>query len=110
MAFSADGQRILTGSEDQTAKMWEADTGKELLTLNGHSGEVFSVAFSPDGQRILTSSGNGTAKVWDAATGKELLTLSGHNSPVSSSPFPGRPANSYWQFCWDCQRVGGGQW
>ena len=80
MAFSSDGQRIVTGSVDQTAKVWEAASGKELLTLKGHSGSIRSVAFSPDGQRIVTGSDDKTAKVWEAASGRELLTLKGHSA------------------------------
>jgi len=87
VAYSPDGQRIVTGSTDGTAKVWEAATGKELLTLKGHRGGIFSVAYSPDGQRILTGSQDNTAKVWEAATGKELLTLNGHSDGVSSVAF-----------------------
>ena len=67
MAFSPDGQRIVTCSDDQTAKVWDSASGKELLTLKGHGGGVASVAFSPDGQRIVTGSADQTAKVWDSA-------------------------------------------
>jgi hypothetical protein len=74
VAFSPDGQRIVTGGRDQTAKVWELASGKELLTLKGHSGLVLSVAFSPDGQQIATGSGDGTAKVWEAATGQQVAT------------------------------------
>ena len=63
---------------DQTAKVWDAATGRELLTLPGHTDAVFGVAFSPDGTRLATASGDQTAKVWDVATGRELLTLAGH--------------------------------
>jgi WD40 repeat protein/serine/threonine protein kinase len=86
-AFSPDGQRIVTASDDHTAKAWEAVTGKELLTLQGHSKAVNSAAFSPDGQRIVTGSDDHTAKVWEAATGKELLTLKGHSDPVGEVAF-----------------------
>jgi WD40 repeat protein/serine/threonine protein kinase len=87
VAFSPDGQRIVTGSWDQTAKVWEAASGKELRTLKGHSAQVSSVAFSPDGQRVVTGSYDGTAKVWEAASGKELLTLSRHTSEINSVAF-----------------------
>jgi hypothetical protein len=56
VSFSPDGKRILTGSNDHTAKVWDADKGTELLTLDRHTGEVSSVSFSPDGKRILTGS------------------------------------------------------
>ena len=78
VAFSPDGQRIVTGSFDQTAKLWEAASGKELLTLKGHSSWVNGVAFSPDGQRIATGGIDNTARVWETASGRELLTLKGH--------------------------------
>ena len=68
VAFSPDGQRIVTGGYDRTAKVWEATSGKELLTLKGHSNWISSVAFSPDGQRIVTGSYDGTAIVWQAAS------------------------------------------
>jgi len=76
VAWSPDGKRLATGSEDKTAKVWDAETGKELLTLSGHTGSIASVAWSPDGRHIATRSEDSTAKVWDAATDKEVLTLS----------------------------------
>jgi WD40 repeat protein len=87
VAFSPDGQRIVTGSFDQTAKVWEASSGKEVFTLKGHRHRVLSAGFSPDGQRIVTGSLDGTAKVWDAVTGKELLTFIGHRSNVNGAAF-----------------------
>jgi Tol biopolymer transport system component len=86
-AVSPDGQRIVTGSEDRTAKVWEANTGQELLELRGHLAGIESVAFSPDGRRIATGSLDGRAKVWDAATGQELLTFKGHSSWIMSVAF-----------------------
>ena len=72
MDFSPDGQRIVTGCADGTAKLWETITGKELLTLKDHSSAIRSVAFSPDGQRIVTGSWDKTAKVWQAATANQV--------------------------------------
>jgi hypothetical protein len=87
VAWSPDGQRIATGSDDQTAKVWDAGSGRELLTLKGHIGRVFSVAFSPDGQRIVTGGEDNTARVWDAANGTNLLTLKGHAYWVLSAAY-----------------------
>jgi WD40 repeat protein/transcriptional regulator with XRE-family HTH domain len=80
VTFSPDGKRIGTASQDKTAKIWDAETGKLLLTLKGHTASVNGIAFSPDGKRVATSSDDHTAKVWDVSTGKELLTLSGHTN------------------------------
>ncbi len=69
-AFSPNGQRILTASQDTTAKVWDAQTGRELLTLKGQANVAFaylfkaSAAFSPDGKRIVTASADHTATVW----------------------------------------------
>ena len=70
VSFSPDGTRIVTGSDDTTAKIWDARTATPLVELKGHTGEVFSVSFSPDGTRIVTGSFADTAKVWDARTGR----------------------------------------
>ena len=64
MAWSPDGKRLATGSWDTTAKVWDADTGKELLTLRGHSSHVESVAWSQDGKRLATGSRDATVLVY----------------------------------------------
>jgi hypothetical protein len=86
VAFSPDGSRIASGSKDKTIKVWDSETGKQMLTLKGH-GEVESVVFSPDGKRIVSGSLDKTLKVWDAETGQEMLTLKGHLSFVRSVAF-----------------------
>jgi FKBP-type peptidyl-prolyl cis-trans isomerase 2 len=77
----------VTGSNDGTAKVWDANSGKKLFTLIGHGGNIHSVAFSPDGQRILTGSRDGTAKLWEAGSGRDLLTLKGHGDWILSVAF-----------------------
>jgi WD40 repeat protein len=99
VAWSPDGQRLATGSVDNTAKVWEAATGRELLTFFDHQDRITSVAWSPDGKRLATGSWDQTAKAWaattrstaSAATGfalaaprREVLTLNGHVDSVSS--------------------------
>jgi WD40 repeat protein len=66
VSFSPDGRRIVSGSDDDTLKVWDAETGQEMLTLEGHSDWVRSVSFSPDGRRIVSGSDDNTLKVWDA--------------------------------------------
>ena len=74
VAFSPDGRRIVSGSFDNTIKLWDAEKGGEaLLTLRGHQETVLSVAFSPDGKRIVSGSEDNTIKLWDAEKGGEAL-------------------------------------
>ncbi len=85
-AYSPDGTRIATASQDGTAKVWDAVTGKELMTLGevNESNAVNQLAYSPDGTRIVTVHDDHTAKVWDLATGRVILTLAGHDNFVIS--------------------------
>jgi serine/threonine protein kinase len=87
VSFSTDGSRIVTGSLDKTARVWDARTGTLLLELKGHADMVSSARFSPDGTRIVTGSSDKTAKVWDARTGTPLLELKGHRDAVMAVSF-----------------------
>jgi WD40 repeat protein len=86
LAWSPDSKRLVTGSNDHTAIVWEAGTGKKLLTLS-HGDIVNSVAWSLDGKRVVTGSNDNTAKIWDALTGTLRSTLSGHYDNVLSVAF-----------------------
>jgi WD40 repeat protein len=119
IAFSPDGTRLASAHEPyEPAKpeerwarssmagglakplpgvvlVWDAQTGRDVLTLKGHTGPVRGVAFSPDGKRIASASGGlppdrskpGEVKVWDAQTGQELLTFMGHTGSVFDVAF-----------------------
>src|SRR5262245_12142218 len=86
-SFSPDGARIVTASDDNTTRVWDATNGKELARLEGHRERVNCASFSPDGARIVTASEDNTARVWDAASGKELARLVGHTARVDSASF-----------------------
>jgi WD40 repeat protein len=87
VAFSSNNRLLASGSVDNSVKLWDAATGKELLTLAGHQARVTGVAFSPDGKRLATSSGDRTVRVWDTTSAKELLCLEGHAGPVTCVAF-----------------------
>lgn len=85
--FSPDGKRIVSGSRDNTVKVWNAESGKEIFALEGHTHWVLRVAISLDGKRLASASRDGTVKVWDADKGKELFTLKGHTNWVNGVAF-----------------------
>jgi WD40 repeat protein len=92
VAFSPNGKRVASGSYDgsrersvlgildlstPTVKVWDADTGKEMLSLK-HAGGVAGLAWSPNGKRLASAGGNKIIKVWDTDTGQETSNLVGH--------------------------------
>jgi WD40 repeat protein len=73
-SLSPDGRTVLTASADGTARLWDAQSGKELQRLP-HGSVVLAASFSPDGRTVLTASADKTARLWDAQSGKELQRL-----------------------------------
>ncbi len=86
-AFSPDSQKIVSGAEDGSIKIWDAETGKERATLKGHTDRVGVCAFGPDGRCIVSGSDDNTLKLWGAETGKERATLKGDISRVRACAF-----------------------
>jgi Tol biopolymer transport system component len=82
VAYSPDGRRLASGSVDETVRVWDADSGRELACLSGHEQEVRTLSWSPDSQRLASGSFDKTVRVWDAASGQELACLSGHEDVV----------------------------
>ena len=87
VAISPDGKILASGSSDSNIRLWDAVTGKETQTLNGHTDTVASVAFSSDGKTLASGSFDDNIRLWDAVTGKERQTLNGHTDAVRSVAF-----------------------
>ena len=82
-AISPSGDFIVSASDDQTLKVWNAHTGEEQLILSGHTNAVTGCAISPSGDFIVSASDDRTLKVWGARTGEERRTLHGHTNAVT---------------------------
>ena len=65
LAFSQDGTRIASASFDRLAKVWDVNTGEELVMLHGNTGNVFGVSFSPDGNHLATAGADGTIRTYE---------------------------------------------
>ncbi len=85
LAFSPDGKWVVSGSEDNSARVWNAASSKEISRLI-FNGPVSAVAFSPDGKWVVSASEDNTARVWEAATGKEIARMI-HDKPVVAIAF-----------------------
>jgi WD40 repeat protein len=84
LVLSSNGQVLISGSADQTIKIWNFNTGEEILTLTGHSSFVNRLALTPDGRLLVSTSADQTIKIWEIATGQAIRTLNGHTSPVNA--------------------------
>jgi WD40 repeat protein len=89
VGFSPDGKHIVSGSWDNTVRIWDADTGQPVCEpLCGHSKGVSSVGFSPDGKHIVSGSEDKTVRIWGADTGQPICEpLCGHSNSVTSVGF-----------------------
>jgi WD40 repeat protein len=87
VAFSPNGLQIISGSRDNTVRVWDTVSGAHKHTLKGHTHDVNSVAFSPDGAQIISGSYDCTVRVWDTVSGARKHTLKGHTNWISSVAF-----------------------
>ena len=86
--FSPEGSLVVTASRDRTARLWNVETGKATVTLQGHDGQVHWGEFSPDGKRVVTASSDKTARLWNVETGEKIgPSLQGHQGDVYRASF-----------------------
>ena len=82
LAFSPDGLLLATGNENSDIDLWDAETGRHKLKLEGHDHLVCSVNFSPDGKTVVSGSWDGTICLWDAVSGKQINVFESENKYV----------------------------
>ncbi|KAG8780670.1 hypothetical protein FRC15_009348 [Serendipita sp. 397] len=89
VAWSTDGRRVLSGSYDNTVRMWDAETGQQhVSSLEGHDSRVRAMAFSPDGRWVVSGSSDKTLRIWDVETGQQYgSSLEDHHGQVQSVAF-----------------------
>ncbi len=89
--LASASRNFLGNAPDKTVMIWDAESGRQAMSLEGHTSAIFSLAFSPNGKRLASGDGNprpgvnfvsGIVKVWDVQTSRELFTLVGHTGPV----------------------------
>jgi serine/threonine protein kinase len=84
VAFSPDGSRLVTVSQDKTARVWDVATGGPLVKFTGHTDVVRGLAVLPDGHRVATAGWAGNVRLWNLETGTELRRFEGHDGEVWS--------------------------
>ena len=88
VAFTPDGRILATGGEEGTAKLWDVQTRREIVTLKGHLRGIRALNISPDGSRLVTSAGGiESVKLWDVNTQQELITLASEGVIITSLGF-----------------------
>ena len=84
MVLSPDGRRLISGGEDYTARVWDVDSGENLLTYRSHAFAVYAVAMRGDGQAVASAGDDQIIRIWHPDSGAELSELRGHVSSIST--------------------------
>ena len=82
LSFNPQSTVIATGSMDNTAKLWDVETGAEKFTLGGHQAEIVSLGFNQSADLLITGSFDHTSRIWDVRMGKCVHILEGHTGEV----------------------------
>jgi eukaryotic-like serine/threonine-protein kinase len=83
VAFDPDGKQIVSCGSDGTLKLWDAETGREVIRFRGLGGHLNCAALSPDGTMLVAGGLRGTLKVLDTANGQDIVKLEGHLPAVT---------------------------
>ena len=86
IAFRPDGQQLASGYDDGVIKVWEANTGREVIATMGHEAMIFDLDYTPDGQHIVSGSIDGIIKVWEADKASECLCIDINASIENTKP------------------------
>ena len=82
LAFSPDGDRLATASDDKSIAIWDPATGEQLKSLHGHADMVVCLAYVPEGRRIVSGSADGDLKTWEAISGREIKSIQAHDGRI----------------------------
>ena len=75
VAYSSDGNNLISGGEDRRLKLWNSMTGKETWSAGGFSQQVTSLALSTSGDKLLVGNESGTLNIWDLSNGQQIRTI-----------------------------------
>jgi len=84
VVFSPSGSLVVTTDEHNTARVWDASTGRPVAFLKGHGGRITAIGFGSNDDRCVTASADKTARVWDVHSGRQLVSLTNHQAGISA--------------------------
>ncbi len=87
ICFDPAGRLLASGGSDNTIKIWDVGSGRELRTLRGHGAGVAALSFSGDGALLVSGGNDRTVRVWEVAAGRELALLKGQPASIKAVAF-----------------------